>query len=93
MNSYPLGSRIRFAPAPPLDRAHGLLGHVSLDLSLFALDRVALRRSASGTMRLDYPECGASDAVAPSVRVLDDAAWHVISNQVVADLERQGLLP
>ncbi len=92
MSSSPTVTGVRFTPARRLDRRVGLLGRVSLDLGLLALDDVPLLQSATGEPRLGFPEHGLRAAGGVSVRVLDDAGWKAVSAQVVAELEHRGAL-
>ena len=86
-----VATSVRFTAAPGLDRRSGLLGRVSLDLGPIALEGVPLLQTATGEVRLAYPELHRG-ATGVAVRVLDDAWWEGVAQGVVAELGRQGVL-
>lgn len=81
-------SRVRFSKASPLDARRGMLGYVSLAVCAgLQLDGIALRRTASGRLRLSFPERrGHQGQGHPYIRPVDDEARQAIEAEVFAAL-------
>jgi DNA-binding cell septation regulator SpoVG len=82
---------LRFTPA--LDRTDGLRGFVSFEHGVLLVDGVTLHLTAEGEYRLSFPKRRDRDGIAhPYVRPLDPELRREITEQVIAELRRQGVI-
>ena len=80
---------LRFKPA--LGRTDGLKGYVSFEHGVHSLRGITLHRAADGRYTLSYPKHRDQFGVRhPIIRPIDQAARDDITEQVVAELRRQG---
>lgn len=88
-------SNVRFVAAPARLARSGLLGWATVALNDgLDLGYIAVRRTLDGRVVLAFPERLDRAGVAhPVVRPLDQAVRDAITEQVVAELKRQGVLP
>jgi DNA-binding cell septation regulator SpoVG len=88
-------SNVRFVAAPARLARSGLLGWTTVALNDgIDLGYIAVRRTLDGRVVLAFPERRDGSGFAhPIVRPLDQATRDAITEQVVAELRRQGVLP
>lgn len=83
-------TNLRFSPAPD-NRASGLLGYVEFDYCDLHVDGVTVRRSASGTLVLAFPERVDSRGHRhPVLRPLNDTARLFLEEQILTALGLTG---
>lgn len=87
-------SNVRFAPAPLPLRSTGLLGWATVTLNdEFDVGYIAVRRTLDGRTVLAFPERRDPGGFSrPIVRPLDQATRDAVTEQVIAELRRQGRL-
>jgi hypothetical protein len=88
-------SNVRFVSAPPRLVVSGLLGWATVALNDgLDLGYIAVRRTLDGRIVLAFPEhTDRGGRTYPIVRPLDQGARDEITEQVIAELRRQGAIP